>query len=477
MNDLPQMPTPYQQHQQQYPKKHLLLVQQPYSGQKVKYQPPPPPPQQQQQQQQYKAPRTNSSHSVPYQPQQQPQQQQQAYAVPPTPQSQYMYLQQQQPQQYAPMPQAPIYHHQQQPQPPMYQHMLQQPQHPQQPLPPQPQQIQQTYALLPQNGAMMYSNPHAAQSVPAPQQHYQLPPQSVSQQQIPQGRHTSSSSQQHFDQNQYIPQSHTSHPVSKKPPPPQQQLLQPLQPLQPLQMMMQQTDSPPRMHQHYKQPSNRSKESLSTNSNNNNNNNNNTTLTSKQKLEIELRSVFEKVDTNKLGRISAKELSYALLNFDHTRFHESTIKLMLNLFTAQKKSDGSSSSTSSSSYGSSNKSLNFDQFVSLWKYLSAYKKLFIQADADKSGDISFGEFQKILEQIGYKLDIDLVLHLFSKYTAKSDGGLGGGGEIGRLKFDMFIELLIYLRKLTDIFKKYDKDLSGTATIGFSDFLFEISNMS
>ncbi|WLF79447.1 hypothetical protein PVL30_003201 [Lodderomyces elongisporus] len=480
MNDLPQMPTPYQQHQQQYPKKHSSSVQQPYSGQKVKYQPPPPPPQQQQQQQQqqqYKAPRTNSSHSVPYQPQQQPQQQQQAYAVPPTPQSQYMYSQQQQqqPQQYAPMPQAPIYHHQQQPQPPMYQHMSSQPQHPQSPLPPQPQQIQQTYASSPQNGAMMYSNPHAAQSVPAPQQHYQLPPQSVSQQQIPQGRHTSSSSQQHFDQNQYIPQSHTSHPVSKKPPPPQQQSSS-SQPSQPSQMMMQQTDSPPRMHQHYKQPSNRSKESLSTN-NNNNNNNNSTTLTSKQKLEIELRSVFEKVDTNKSGRISAKELSYALLNFDHTRFHESTIKLMLNLFTAQKKSDGSSSSTSSSSYDSSNKSLNFDQFVSLWKYLSAYKKLFIQADADKSGDISFGEFQKILEQIGYKLDIDLVLHLFSKYTAKSDGGLGGGGEIGRLKFDMFIELLIYLRKLTDIFKKYDKDLSGTATIGFSDFLFEISNMS
>lgn len=213
------------------------------------------------------------------------------------------------------------------------------------------------------------------------------------------------------------------------------------------------TSLPPRQ----QRPVNKSKESL-----------HEKPLSSKQKLELELRSVFEKVDVNKSGRISAKELSYALLNFDHTRFQDSTIKLMMSLFT--NKGDASSSSSSSASY-SSNKSLNFDQFVSLWKYLSAYKKLFIQADADKSGDVSFGEFQKILEQIGYKLDIDLVLHLFSKYSLKDSG------EIGRLKFDSFIELLVYLRKLTDIFKKYDKDLSGTATIGFSDFLFEVSNMS
>lgn len=182
----------------------------------------------------------------------------------------------------------------------------------------------------------------------------------------------------------------------------------------------------------------------------------------KQKLELELRSVFEKVDTNNSGRISARELSSALLNFDHTRFQDSTIELMIKLF----------SSTSSS--GQASRSLNFDQFVSLWKYLSAYKKLFITADTNKSGTISFGEFQKIIEQIGYKLNIDLVLHLFQKFSNKGSDDVGA---VGKLKFDSFIELLVYLRKLTDIFKKYDKDLSGVATINFSDFLFEISSLS
>ncbi|RLV92994.1 Peflin [Spathaspora sp. JA1] len=211
-------------------------------------------------------------------------------------------------------------------------------------------------------------------------------------------------------------------------------------------------------------PHNKSKESLAES----------TTTTSSssknKKLEMELRSVFEKVDTNHSGRISYSELSFALLNFDRTKFQDSTLRLMINLFGA-----------GPGEYQNSH--LTFDQFTSLWKYLSAYKKLFIQADTDQSGDISFGEFQKVLEQIGYKLDIDLVLHLFSRYCSTSSGrssGSSGSSEgrgVGRLKFDSFIELLVYLRKLTDVFKKYDKDLSGTATINFSDFLFEVSNLT
>lgn len=124
------------------------------------------------------------------------------------------------------------------------------------------------------------------------------------------------------------------------------------------------------------------------------------------------------------------------------------------------------------------KSLNFDQFVQLWKYLSVYKKLFVLADTNRSGDVSFGEFQKVLTQIGYKLNVDLVLNLFQKFANKSSGvSYDSGISVGKLKFDAFIELLVYLRKLTDVFKKYDTDLSGVATISFSDFLFEVSNLS
>ncbi|WPK26986.1 hypothetical protein PUMCH_004357 [Australozyma saopauloensis] len=180
---------------------------------------------------------------------------------------------------------------------------------------------------------------------------------------------------------------------------------------------------------------------------------------SRQRLEAELRLTFERVDTNRSGRISVRELSSALVNFDNTGFQDSTVQLMIKLFT-----------TSGSPAG-----LNFEQFVSLWKYLTAYKKLFVAADTNKSGDISFGEFQKILEQIGYKLNVDVVLHLFLKFVNKDHHG--PATSVGKLKFDSFIELLVYIRKLTDIFKQYDKDLSGVATINYLDFLMEISNLT
>ncbi|CAK9439713.1 uncharacterized protein LODBEIA_P38130 [Lodderomyces beijingensis] len=420
MNDLPQMPTPYQQHQHQHGNKkpqqqQYQDQQQSLNGQKISYRPPP----------QQVSSRTGSQtfqqppgHVIP---QQQPQ-----YQYQPAPNPDYSRQQQQQQRHHH------HHHHQQQ-----QQQVSPQPLYQQQPPPPQQQHV---YQPMPQPQPPLHMQPSYSQSPPAhPGAYNPQASQSLNRQYQSYSQSGQITNPQQFDPMQQEPSG-----VSKKPPPPSSSSSQ------------QTIHSPPI---HSSKPSNRSKESLATDK----------SLTSKQKLGIELRSVFEKVDVNKSGKISAKELSYALLNFDHTRFQESTIKLMLNLFT--NRNDASSSSSSSTPSYNSNKSLNFEQFVSLWKYLSAYKKLFIQADSNKSGDISFGEFQKILEQIGYKLDIDLVLHLFSKYSVKDDG------QVGRLKFDSFIELLVYLRKLTDIFKKYDKSLSGTATIGFSDFLFEISNMT
>lgn len=181
---------------------------------------------------------------------------------------------------------------------------------------------------------------------------------------------------------------------------------------------------------------------------------------SKQRLEAELRSTFERVDADRTGRISLRELSSALVNFDNTGFQDSTVQLMIKLFTTSRSPAG----------------LNFEQFLSLWKYLTAYRKLFVAADTNKSGDISFGEFQRILEQIGYKLNVDVVLHLFLKFVNKDDFSFTTS-TVGKLKFDAFIELLMYIRKLTDIFKQYDKDLSGVATINYLDFLMEISNLT
>lgn len=140
--------------------------------------------------------------------------------------------------------------------------------------------------------------------------------------------------------------------------------------------------------------------------------------------DMDLRELFDRVDKNKSGRISARELGNALSNFDDSRFQTSTIALLIHLFGSRKT-----------------RTINFEQFVELWEYLLTYRTLFVQADMNQSGDISFGEFLRILEQIEFHLDVDITLDLFLRFSHKTNGGAG------YLKFDCFIEVLEYLRKL------------------------------
>ncbi|CAN3373123.1 hypothetical protein DIURU_005255 [Diutina rugosa] len=321
----------------------------------------------------------------------------------------------------------------------------------------------------PQQQQRHHSQPHDHHSqAPPPQQHYnhQAPPPQQSHHHQPpppreQPRHASASSAPPANPPQYsggynqppIQQP----PVQQSPSYSQSQPYQPPQYQQPAPAPMSKSHSSP-SHGGYEAPPAPVKPHSTSDSTS-------SKQSQKQKLDQELRAVFDKVDTDRSGTITARELSSALLNFDRSPFNPTTIRLMIKLF-----------STSPGGGSGDGQSLNFDQFVSLWKYLSAYKKLFIQADQNRSGDISFGEFQKVLEQIGYKLNTDLVLHLFTRFAAKNTSDPYSVG-VGKLKFDGFIELLVYLRKLTDVFKKYDKEFKGVATIDFSDFLFEVSNLN
>ncbi|KAL7667285.1 EF-hand domain-containing protein [[Candida] zeylanoides] len=358
--------------------------------------------------------------SVTYRPPPPPQNMSHKSQAPPQQQRSYSYQQ-------GP-PQQQMQHYNQAPPPPQTAYS----QHYQAPPPQHPQQPQQYYQPAPAHNSyssspssMQYSQHHQQQ------QQQQHPHMQQQQQQSPQQSQQYTTQSPRYD-------NFSEHTVSKKPPP--QGYTSP-----PVSQSMARKSSRPQ-----KEPSQEYAPPVAQ-------------VSAKQKLESELHSVFDKVDTNRSGRISASELSSALLNFDHTRFQDSTILLMIKLFAPPDAAE---------------RSLNFDQFVSLWKYLSAYKKLFIAADVDKSGDISFGEFQKILEQIGYKLNVDLVLNLFQKFSNRNmSSHCAQSMTIGKLKFDAFIELLVYLRKLTDVFKKYDKDLSGVATINFSDFLLEMSNLT
>lgn len=117
-------------------------------------------------------------------------------------------------------------------------------------------------------------------------------------------------------------------------------------------------------------------------------------------------------------------------------------------------------------------SINFDEFWSvlppllpipspdippsgLWSFLSAWRALFDRFDADRSGSISYNEFTSALVAFGYRLSPPFVQLLYSTYDRRGDNNMS---------FDLFVQACISLKRMTDVFKRYDEDRDGYITL-------------
>ncbi|KAF2965235.1 hypothetical protein GQX73_g8344 [Xylaria multiplex] len=137
--------------------------------------------------------------------------------------------------------------------------------------------------------------------------------------------------------------------------------------------------------------------------------------------------LFRAVDKDGTGQLSERELSAALVNGDWTAFDPQTVRMMIRMF------DSDRSGT-------------------------------IGFDVDRSGNISLDEFSNALVAFRYRLSPGFVELLFHTYDKRGEGVMS---------FDLFVQACISLKRMTDVFKKYDDDRDGYITLGFEDFLVEI----
>jgi Ca2+-binding EF-hand superfamily protein len=100
----------------------------------------------------------------------------------------------------------------------------------------------------------------------------------------------------------------------------------------------------------------------------------------------------------------------------------------------------------------------------LWGFLAAWRTLFDRFDEDRSGTISYDEYSKALLAFGYHLSPTFVAAVYRQYDRRATG---------TMSFDMFVQSCIRLKKMTDIFKRYDTDRDGFVTLSFEEFLTEI----
>ena len=91
----------------------------------------------------------------------------------------------------------------------------------------------------------------------------------------------------------------------------------------------------------------------------------------------------------------------------------------------------------------------------LWGFLAAWRSLFDRFDVDRSGNISYDEFTDALVAFGYRLSPPFVQLLFRTYDKRAQNAIS---------FDLFVQACISLKRMTDVFKKYDDDRDGYITL-------------
>lgn len=161
--------------------------------------------------------------------------------------------------------------------------------------------------------------------------------------------------------------------------------------------------------------------------------------------------LFRAANVSNSGALTEAELGSALVNGDYSAFDPNTVKMMVRMF--DRTGDGV---------------IRFEEFVSLWRFLAAWRELFDRFDEDRSGRISLDEFEKALVAFGYRLSPAFVRVLFSTFDSK--GRRRNSAGHGGMSFDLFVQACISLKRMTDVFKRYDDDRDGYITVSFEEFL-------
>jgi len=159
-------------------------------------------------------------------------------------------------------------------------------------------------------------------------------------------------------------------------------------------------------------------------------------------------------DTNQL---SEQELSRALVNGDWTPFDSHTVKMMIRHATPHPLLVNVKSLTTVYRMFDTDRSgtISFDEFCGLWSFLAAWRGLFDRFDTNRSGKIDVNEFSDALVAFGYRLSPQFVRLLFNTYDRRNEH---------EISFDLFVQACISLKRMTDVFKKYDEDRDGYITL-------------
>ena len=87
-------------------------------------------------------------------------------------------------------------------------------------------------------------------------------------------------------------------------------------------------------------------------------------------------------------------------------------------------------------------------------------------DINSSFTITVTEFHNSLQELQYLIPYEVSEKLFDQYAEF----INENNNSKELKFDKFVEVLVWLMRLTRMFRKFDTQQDGVANIHYKDFI-------
>jgi len=159
-------------------------------------------------------------------------------------------------------------------------------------------------------------------------------------------------------------------------------------------------------------------------------------------VSSEAERTFNAVDTDRSGKITAKELQAALQNGKGTGFSDKCCQLMISMF------DRDNSGT-----------VDIHSFGKLFEYINQWLNIFKTYDRNQSGQIDDQELNQAFSQMGFNFSPAFTQQLCARSHDHKE-----------VSVDEFIVLCVTVQRLTEAFRVRDTQQNGVISINFEDFL-------
>jgi Ca2+-binding EF-hand superfamily protein len=114
--------------------------------------------------------------------------------------------------------------------------------------------------------------------------------------------------------------------------------------------------------------------------------------------------------------------------------------------------------------------LTLQGFTGLWQYLCQWHGIFLNFDADRSGNISISELQNALDCFGFRLPPRLIQLMIHKQRL-SQGKIQKGRQLSdEVDFPAFIDLCVTVKQATDMFTRLDTNRSGSVQLYWENYM-------